>query len=108
MNVNCVVLTGRAGKDPEVKVLEDTTLTKISMAVRNPSSKSTPYWFNLEMWGKTAEIARDYLQSGSLFSVNGTLSLNTWTDATTGKQRSAPVIKVDRLELLGSKRNEED
>jgi single-strand DNA-binding protein len=35
------------------------------------------------------------------------LKIETWQDRTTGANRSRPVIRVDRLELLGSKRDNE-
>jgi single-strand DNA-binding protein len=35
----------------------------------------------------------------------GSFKLDRWTDRTSGEERSKPVIRVDRLELLGSKRD---
>ena len=57
------------------------------------------------MWGKTAEIAGDYVRKGSLIGVQGHLKIETWTDRNTGANRSKPVVVVDRLELLGSRRD---
>ena len=57
------------------------------------------------MWGKTAQIAGDYVKKGGLIGIQGSLKIETWTDKNTGGQRSRPTIKVDRLELLGSKRD---
>jgi single-strand DNA-binding protein len=37
----------------------------------------------------------------------GSFKLDRWTDRSTGEERSKPVIRVDRLELLGSKRDGE-
>ncbi|NER46501.1 MAG: single-stranded DNA-binding protein [Symploca sp. SIO1B1] len=59
------------------------------------------------MWGKTAEIAANYVRKGKLIGVQGSLKIDRWSDRTTGVERTSPVIKVDRLELLGSKRDEE-
>jgi single-strand DNA-binding protein len=61
----------------------------------------------LELWGKTAEIAASYVRKGSLLGVQGALKIETWSDRTTGVNRSKPVIRVDRLDLLGSKRDNE-
>lgn len=57
------------------------------------------------MWGKTAEIAANYVRKGSLIGVQGSLKFDTWSDRTTGVNRSSPVIRVDRLDLLGSKQD---
>ncbi|MEO0987120.1 MAG: single-stranded DNA-binding protein, partial [Cyanobacteria bacterium J06639_14] len=39
--------------------------------------------------------------------VSGALKLDQWTDRATGATRTSPVIRVDRLELLGSRRDSE-
>lgn len=35
------------------------------------------------------------------------MKFDTWTDKNTGSERSKPVIRVERLDLLGSKRDNE-
>jgi len=40
--------------------------------------------------------------------VTGALKFDTWKDRTTGADRSSPVIRVDRLDLLGSKADKEE
>ena len=37
----------------------------------------------------------------------GRAGLDRWTDRASGEERTKPVIRVDRLELLGSKRDSE-
>ena len=103
--LNSFVLVGRAGRDPEVRYLESGSMVaNFSMAV-NHRKAETPDWINVEVWGKQAQVATDYVRKGSLLGVNGTLKLDRWTDRTTGEERSKPVIRVDRLELLGSRRD---
>lgn len=106
MGLNIVHLVGRAGIDPEVKYFESgSVLCKLTLAVNRPSSKEDqPDWFTLEIWGKTAEIAGNYVRKGGLIGVQGSLVIDSWTDRE-GRQRSTPKIKVDRLDLLGSKRD---
>ena len=107
MTLNVVNLVGRAGTAPEIIHFQSgSVLCKLPLAVdRRTRNSDKPDWFNLEMWGKTAEIAGNYVQKGKLIGIQGTLKIDTWTDRNTGGQRSSPVIKVDRLELLGSKRD---
>lgn len=109
MSLNVVNLVGRAGINPEVKYFESgKVLCKLTMAVNRPTSRDDqPDWFNLEIWGKTAEIAGNYVKKGSLIGVQGSLRIETWNDANTGALRSRPVIFVNRLDLLGSKRDTE-
>ncbi len=111
MTLNVVNLVGRAGANPEVKYFDSgSVLCKLPLAVNRRSRNSDqPDWFNLEIWGKTAEVAGNYVQKGKLIGIQGSLKIETWTDRNTGGQRSRPTIKVDRLELLGSKRdNDQD
>ncbi len=57
------------------------------------------------MWGKTAEVAANYVRKGSLIGIQGSLKLDRWSDRSTGVERSSPIISVSRLDLLGSKRD---
>ncbi len=109
MSLNVVTLVGRTGGDPDVKYFESgTVVCRLTLAVNRRSSKTDqPDWFNLEMWGKTAEVAADYVRKGKLIGVKGSLKFEYWEDRNTGASRSKPVIRVDRLELLGSKRDDE-
>ena len=52
-------------------------------------------------------MAADYVRKGSLLGIIGSFKLDRWTDRATGEERTKPVIRVDRLELLGSKRDGE-
>lgn len=106
MSLNIVHLVGRVGGDPDVNYLNSgTSVCKLSLAVNRRTSKSDqPDWFKLELWDKTAEIAANYVRKGSLIGVEGKFYIDTWTDRD-GRQRSTPAIRVNRLELLGSKRD---
>ncbi|MGB5134011.1 MAG: single-stranded DNA-binding protein [Prochlorococcaceae cyanobacterium] len=104
MSINTITLVGRAGRDPETRFFESgSVVTNLSLAVNRPSRDEEPDWFNLEIWGKQAQVAADYVRKGSLIGVVGRMTSEQWTDRTTGERRSKPVVKVDRLALLGSR-----
>lgn len=108
MSLNAVQLVGRIGQDPDIKYFESgSVVCKCSLAVSRMKRDQTD-WLNLEMWGKTAEVAANYVRKGSLIGVSGSLKFETWTDRETGRERSKPVIKVDRIELLGSKNDNQN
>jgi len=109
MSINVVTLVGRVGGDPDVKYFESgNVLCKLTLAVNRMSKNAEqPDWFNLELWGKTAEIAGTYVRKGSLIGVKGSLKVEHWEDRATGVNRSKPVVRVDKLDLLGSKRDNE-
>ena len=106
MSINTITLVGRAGRDPELRFFESgTSVANLTMAVDKASSnrEEEPDWFSLEIWGKQAQVAADYVRKGSLIGVVGRMTSEHWTDRNTGERRSKPVVKVDRLALLGSK-----
>lgn len=107
MSLNVVNLVGRVGGDPEVKYFESGSVKcNLTLAVnRRSRNNEQPDWFNLELWGKTAEVAANYVRKGSLIGVQGALKIESWEDRATGANRSKPIIRVDRLDLLGSKRD---
>lgn len=108
MSLNVVTLVGRVGGEPDVKYFESgSVVCNLTLAVnRRSRNNDQPDWFNLEIWGKTAEVAANYVRKGSLIGVSGSLKFDSWQDKSTGTTRSKPVIRVDRLDLLGSKRDE--
>ncbi len=109
MNINSVHLVGRVGGTPEIKYFESgSVLCTLTMAVnRRSKNNDQTDWFNLKIWGNTAKIAADYVKKGSLIGIQGSLEIESWNDRATGNERSSPVVKVERLDLLGSKRDNE-
>ena len=108
MGLNTVQLVGRAGAEPDIRFFESGSVVgNVSLAVKRRQRDSPPDWFRLELWGRQAEIAKDYVRKGSLIGVTGSLKIDSWQDRNTGAQRFSPVIRVDRLDLLGSKRDTE-
>ena len=109
MPINSVPLVGRAGRDPEVRYFESgTVVANLTIAVNRRNREDEPDWFNLEIWGKQAQVAADYVKKGSLIGITGSFKLDSWKDRNTGEDRNKPVVRVDRLELLGSKRDSEN
>ena len=105
MTINSVSLVGRAGADPEIKNFDSGAMvTKFAIAV-NRRKDEMPDWFNLEIWGNQAQVAVDYVKKGSLVGIVGRLNIESWPDRNTNETRFKPVIRVDKLHLLGSKRD---
>jgi single-strand DNA-binding protein len=104
LTLNNFCLVGRAGKDPEIKYLEEQmSVAKVSLASRK--NKEATDWFQVEAWNKTAEIMKNYLRKGNLFAVQGKLMVNEWTSNEETHRQSA-ICVVSSLELLGSKKDE--
>lgn len=109
MSLNVVTLVGRVGGDPDVRYFESGSVKcRLTLAVNRPTRNSDqPDWFNLELWGKNADVAANYVRKGSLIGIKGSLKLDSWTDKNSGATRTSPIVLVDRLQLLGSKRDSE-
>jgi len=109
MEINTINLVGRAGREPDVRYFESGSIVaNFTLAVNRRSRDEEPDWFNLEIWGKQAQIAADYVRKGSLIGITGSFKIDSWKDKNTGEDRNKPVVRVDRLELLGSKRDSEN
>jgi single-strand DNA-binding protein len=105
-SLNVCSFTGRAGRDPEVRYFESGSMVaEFSIAVDGWKRDSKPLWLNLKIWGKTAEIAANYVRKGSMIAVSGQLESETWTDKGSGEERSKIVLNVKELTLLDSKKD---
>ncbi|MBM0744926.1 single-stranded DNA-binding protein (plasmid) [Phormidium sp. CLA17] len=103
-SLNSVMLVGYVGSDPDRKDQESgNVVANLSLAINRPKVEE-PDWYSLELWNKRAEVAMNYVRKGSLIGVTGALKIDRWTDKATQLPRTKPVIRVDRLELLGGKR----
>jgi single-strand DNA-binding protein len=55
------------------------------------------------LWGRTAEIAGEYLAKGRPVLIEGRLQLDTWDDRETGQKRSKLRVVGENMTMLGSK-----
>lgn len=107
--LNSVVLVGRVGADPEIKYFETGRVkTTFNLAVNRPVKRTegvdSTDWFRIELWGKQAEIANEYVRKGSLIGIEGRLEFSRWTDAN-GAKHEMPIISASNLRLLGSRQD---
>ena len=108
MYINKVDLVGRAGQDPEVRYFESGAMkVSLSLAVKPPYKTENPLWFDLEMWGNIAQVAADWVLQGSTVAVTGELVFDKWTDKNTGELREKPIVRVNNLELISSRKSTE-
>jgi single-strand DNA-binding protein len=104
--VNKVILIGNLGKDPEISYTTGgTAIAKTSLATtekwkdRDGNQKDQTEWHNLVFWGKSAEIANQYLRKGSKVFVEGRIQYRTWED-NNGVKRNFTDIKVNNFQML--------
>ena len=110
MNMNSVVVVGRAGQDAEIKYFESGKVkTNFSLAVGRWDGKTKAEvtdWFNIDVWDKQAEFAGEYIKKGRMVAVEGRINLNKWKDAS-GEDKERFLVVANNIRLLGSKRDEQ-
>ena len=60
-------------------------------------------FIDITFWGRTAEIAGEYLKKGRSVFIEGRLQLDTWDDKQTGQKRSKLKVVGDGMQMLGSR-----
>jgi single-strand DNA-binding protein len=111
---NKVILLGNVTRDPELKYTpKGTAVCQIGLAVNrnwtnDQGEKMEDVTFvNVELFGRTAEIANEYLGKGKPCLIEGRLKLDQWDDKQSGQKRSALKVIGETLQLLGGKRDED-
>ena len=105
MGMNFVVLAGRLTFDPELKYTRaGKAYSKFSIAIARSYNRDEADFINCTAWGKTAEIAVEYLRKGSMVGVQGSLRVSQYEQD--GQKRTGTEVLVSSLEFLeGGKKN---
>ena len=103
---NRVILVGNLTRDPELRYIPSgTAVTDIGLAV-NDRVKRGDQWVDeatfvdVTLWGRTAEIANEYLSKGSPVLIEGRLKLDRWEKD--GQKHSKLKVVGERLQMLGA------
>jgi single-strand DNA-binding protein len=104
---NRVVLVGNLTRDPELRYIPSgTAVSDIGLAV-NDRVKRGDQWveeatfIDVTLWGRTAEIANEYLSKGAPVLIEGRLKLDRWEKD--GQKHSKLKVVGERLQMLGSR-----
>jgi single-strand DNA-binding protein len=107
---NKVILLGNLTRDPEVRYTpKGTAVTELGMAVNrvytaeNGEKREETTFVDVTLWGRTAEIAGEYLKKGRPVFIEGRLQLDTWDDKQSGQKRSKLKVVGEGLQLIGSR-----
>jgi single-strand DNA-binding protein len=100
-NLSRAQIIGHAGQDVEVRYMPDgKTIANFSVAVKTGKEETT--WFRVSLFGKTAEIAQQYVKKGNAVYVDGDLKAREWTDKE-GNKRTSVELAGNKLVLLGAR-----
>lgn len=109
--MNKIIITGRLGRDPELKTGGNgTEYCKFSVAVdRRKTSKDQEKktdWFYCTAFGKTAVFIDKYFKKGDGIEIEGRMENDKYTDKETNKERDGWQVKVDLVEFPKGKGGE--
>jgi single-strand DNA-binding protein len=105
---NRVVLMGNLTRDVELKYIQSgKAVTDVGLAVNDRRKTQSGEWVeettfvDVTLWGRTAEVAGEYLSKGSSVLIEGRLKLDTWE--TDGQKRSKLRVVADRMQMIGGR-----
>ncbi len=108
--INKVILIGNLGDEPLCRTTHNgTSVTNISMVTNEMrrSMETGEYtefaeWHRVVMWGRLADIAKQYLHKGSQVYIEGKLRTRSYLDKQ-GQKRSITEIVADEMQMLGGR-----
>jgi len=104
---NRVILLGNITRDIELRrTPQGTPVTDIGLAVNDRVKKNDqwvdePTYVDITLWGRTAEVAHEYLHKGSPVLIEGRLKYESWEQD--GKKRSKIKVVGERMQMVGSR-----
>jgi single-strand DNA-binding protein len=107
---NKVILMGNLTRDPEVRYTNSgTAVTEVGLAVNRTwfdkqanERREEVTFVDVTLWGRTAEVAGEYLAKGRGVLIEGRLQLDQWDDKETGQKRSKLKVVGDNMTMLPS------
>src|SRR3954451_1462850 len=104
---NRVILVGNLTRDPELRYIPSgTAVSDIGLAV-NDRIKRGDQWVDettfvdVTLWGRTAEVANEYLSKGSPVLIEGRLKLDRWEKD--GQKHSKLRVTAEKMQMLGAR-----
>ncbi len=105
---NRVILMGNLTRDIQLRYTPGgTPVTEVGMAINDRRKGQNGEWIDettfveVTFWGRTAEVAAEYLSKGSPVFVEGRLKYDTWEKD--GQKQSKLRVVCDRMQMIGSR-----
>lgn len=103
------MLIGNLGKDPEIRFTAGgQAVANFSIATterwkgKDGNTEEKTEWHNIVVWGKLAELCREYLHKGRPVYVEGRLQTRSWDDKE-GKKRYTTEVVAQTIQFLGGR-----
>lgn len=105
MNINRVFILGNVVADPEVRMTPSgTPVANLRIATnrvfkdKSGQRQEQAEFHNIVVWGRQAEIIRDYVQRGKVLFVEGRLQTRSW-EGQDGQKRWRTEVVAERVQL---------
>jgi single-strand DNA-binding protein len=105
MNLNKVLIVGRATVQPELKKTPSgQSVSTFSVATnrvwtdKNGARQEDTEFHNVVVWGRQAEIANQFLAKGAMVLVEGRLATRSWQDKNGATHRTTEIV-CERFQL---------
>jgi single-strand DNA-binding protein len=109
-NLNKVLLLGNVTRDPEVRYTpKGSAVCDLGIAVNRAyttdsgEKREEVTFVDVTLWGRTAEVASEYLKKGRPVFIEGRLQMDSWDDKQTGQKRTRLRVVADNMQLLGGR-----
>lgn len=103
-SLNICILAGNAGRDPELRTLDDgTRLATFSLATSTGGYKRADgtevpertQWHSIVCWRGMADMAAACIHRGDRVTVTGTIAYREWDDRDGHRHRTAEIMAAD-------------
>jgi len=102
-DLNNFTCSGRLGRDLDLKQVGEHQLATGVLAISDGyGDREETIWLPIEIWGKRAETAAQYLAKGSRVGLSGKLGFEQW-ETQAGDKRSKHKLKVSDWIFLDAK-----
>lgn len=108
--VNKVIILGRLGQDPDVRTTASgTQVVNLNVATNERgradeqgNRQDVTEWHRIVLFGRTAEVAAQYLSKGSQVYIEGRLQTRKWQDQS-GQDRYSTEIVGNEMQFIGGR-----
>ena len=108
--INKVILIGHLGQDPETRAMPSgSAVANLRVATTESwkdktsgETKESTEWHNVALFGRTAEVAAQYLRKGSQVYIEGRLRTRKWQDKQ-GVDRYTTEVVANDMQMLGGR-----
>lgn len=106
---NKLILIGHLTRDPEVRATQkgDVFVTGGIAVNRKRNGEDHAMFLDFSVFGRPAEIIRDYLKKGDACLLEGMLELDRWEDKE-GNRRTKHKMQVFQVGLFGNRSDDEN